>query len=93
MKEKLKDIGIRAFKTFWQTALASFIIAMPEFIELIPDWAALKPALVSVGVGALAAGLSAAYNGVIKPTIEKLKNRNKLTNLLDELDINEANKQ
>lgn len=77
MKEKAKDVAIRAFKTFWQTALASLLIATPKITENIGDgWDALKPVLLSALVGALAAGLSATYNGVLKPIAEKLKANN-----------------
>lgn len=74
MKEKAKDVAIRALKTFWQTAFASVIFAIPQITEsLHAGWGVLKPVLVSAGVGALAAGLSATYNGVLKPLAEKLK--------------------
>lgn len=74
MNRKLKDVLIRAGKTFWQAALASLAVAIPEIIDLIPNgWEALIPVLVSAGVGALAAGLSAVYNGVIAPMINKAK--------------------
>ena len=76
MKEKVKDVLIRAGKTFWQAMLATIVVAMPEIVELIPEgWVAVQPVLVSAGVGAVAAGLSAAYNGVIAPAIEKLKGK------------------
>lgn len=98
LKEKLKDIGIRALKTFIQATLASFVVAIPQFIELIPDWAAIQPLLISAGVGALAAGFSAAYNGVIKPMLTKLnkksdpEKKDELTDLLDGVDIDTNNK-
>lgn len=77
MNEKFKDVVIRAFKTFWQTALASVIFSMPQILEnLGAGWGVLKPLLISAGVGALAAGFSAAYNGVLKPLAEKLKANN-----------------
>lgn len=73
---KVRDVIIRAVKTFWQAALASLMLAIPNIIELIPQgWGALKPVLISVGVGALAAGFSAMYNGVLAPWLEKLKER------------------
>ena len=73
----MKDVFIRAVKTFWQTALASLIFAMPQITESIgAGWVVVKPVLISVGVGALAAGLSAAYNGVLKPFAEELKAKN-----------------
>lgn len=74
MKEIIKDVAIRAVKTLWQATLASVIIALPEVIELIPSgWVALKPVLISAVIGAIAAGLSAAWNGVLKPFVDKLK--------------------
>ena len=77
MSEKMKDVVTRAFKTFWQTALASVIFSMPQIIEnLGAGWASIKPVLISAGIGALAAGFSAAYNGVLKPLAEKLKANN-----------------
>ena len=77
MSDKVKDVVIRAAKTFWQTALASLIFAMPQITESVGGgWAVVKPVLISVGVGALSAGFSAAYNGVLKPLAEKLKANN-----------------
>ena len=76
LDSKIRDVIIRAVKTFWQSALASLLVAIPDIIDLIPGgWVAMKPVLVSAGVGALAAGLSAVYNGVIAPWIERLKYR------------------
>jgi hypothetical protein len=73
MKEKIKDIAVRAGKTFWQAMLATALVAFPEIVELIPSgWEALKPVLISAVVGAIAAGLSATYNGVIAPIIDKV---------------------
>lgn len=73
MKQKMKDVLVRAGKTFWQATLATVVVAMPEIVELIPaGWDALQPVLVSAFVGAIAAGLSAAYNGVLAPIIEKM---------------------
>lgn len=77
MSEKMKDVVTRAFKTFWQTALASVIFSMPQIVEnLGAGWASIKPVLISAGIGALAAGFSATYNGVLKPLAEKLKANN-----------------
>ena len=68
----MNDILVRALKTFWQGALAALFVALPQIVELIPSgWVAIKPVLVSAATGALAAGLSALYNGVIKPHFEK----------------------
>lgn len=76
LDSKIKDVIIRALKTFWQSSLATLMITFPEIIELIPlGWVAMKPVLVSAVIGALAAGLSAVYNGVIAPWVEKIKYR------------------
>ena len=70
----MKDVLIRALKTFWQAMLATLVVAIPEIVELVPQgWGVLKPVLISAGVGAIAAGFSAAYNGVILPIINKAK--------------------
>lgn len=76
MDRKVQDVLIRAGKTFWQAALASLVVAIPEIISLIPNgWDAVIPVLLSAGVGALAAGLSAAWNGVFAPMIDKIRYR------------------
>ena len=72
---KFKDVLIRALKTFWQ-ATASYIIvninvianAITADLE-VGGFETLKSVGLSVGVGAIAAGLSALYNGVIRPLI------------------------
>lgn len=76
MSEKVKDIVTRSAKTFWQAALASLAITIPQIVETLQNgwnWEIIKPLLISAGVGALAAGFSAAYNGALKPIIDKLK--------------------
>ena len=85
LKEKLKDVGIRALKTFVQATLASFVVVIPEFIELIPNWSAIQPLLISACVGALAAGFSAVYNGVIKPVMDKLNKKTTQKKIVDNL--------
>ena len=84
-KERLKDVGTRALKTFIQASLASFVVAIPQFIELIPDWTAIYPLLISACVGALAAGFSAVYNGLIKPVLDKLSNKAEQEKIADSL--------
>lgn len=73
MKEKLKDIAIRAGKTFWQAGLAYLLINAQAIIESLGtlDANTLKEILPTLAVGALAAGCSAVYNGLVKPAIEK----------------------
>lgn len=70
-----KDWVVRALKTFWQAALSAFFISLPEIVNLIPEgWKALIPVATSAACGALAAGISAVYNGLIKPKLEANQN-------------------
>lgn len=65
-----KDWVIRALKTFWQAAMAAAMISVPEIVALIPEgWEVMKPLLASAACGALAAGMSAVYNGLIAPKL------------------------
>ena len=73
MNDKTKDVLIRALKTFWQAARASIVAAIGSGaigLEIFQDntW---KKVLISVIIGAVASGLSAVYNGLIKPAIDK----------------------
>lgn len=78
-KEKFKDVLVRALKTFWQSCLGYIIINIHVIADAITTdlevggFETLKSVGLTVGVGAIAAGLSALYNGVIKPLIEKPK--------------------
>ena len=60
-----KDILIRALKTFWQAALAYLIAAASGANFFEGDKS--RTFWIGLATSALAAGLSAAYNGVIKP--------------------------
>lgn len=53
----LKDIAIRAFRTFWQAAVASGIVAVGAGVNLTD-----KQAVIALITGAVGAGLSAAWN-------------------------------
>lgn len=55
-KKKLKDITIRAVKTFIQSFLAAFLLGTNNLTNLD------KNVLKSAGIGALAAGISAVMN-------------------------------
>jgi len=75
MKNKIKDVLIRAAKTFWQAAAAYIVATFGTQLAGV-DWLdadALATVLIGITVGALAAGLCAAWNGVIAPVLEKLK--------------------
>ena len=75
MKNKIKDVLTRAAKTFWQAAVAYIVAAIGTQLAGV-DWLdadALATIVIGIGIGALAAGLCAAWNGVIAPVLEKLK--------------------
>ena len=67
----MKDILIRALKTFWQAALAYLLADVTVLTSLMVDHSAWRSALVTLGIGALAAGLSAAWNGIVNPALQK----------------------
>ena len=75
MKNKIKDVVIRALKTFWQGAAAYLVATFGTQMGSIDLFStdALKEVGIGLVVGALAAGLSAAWNGVIAPILEKYK--------------------
>ena len=73
---KIKDTLIRALKTFWQAALAYIIITIEPMIQNIEQFGsgeALKNLLVSLALGAISAGFSALYNGLLKPLAVSIK--------------------
>lgn len=59
-----KDVGIRALKTFVQAACASTVTLLNSGVEDVLS----ATAIISV----LAAGISAVWNAVISPLLEKL---------------------
>ena len=69
MSIQAKDVLIRALKTFWQAALASLAANFSILAEALMNEQAWKKVAISVAVGAIAAGLSAVYNGIIKPLL------------------------
>ena len=69
MNENTKDILIRAGKTFWQAALAYLLADAAVLQQALTDWSTGKQILLSLAVGAAAAGFSAVYNGVILPRL------------------------
>ena len=75
MKEKVKDVLIRAAKTFWQAAAAYLVATFGTQLAGIDVFnaEALGNVIIGLGVGAIAAGLSAAWNGVVQPRLDKLK--------------------
>ena len=69
MSEKTKDVLIRAGKTFWQAALAYLLADISVLQEALTDVKAGRQVLITLAVGAVAAGLSAVYNGLIAPLL------------------------
>lgn len=64
MSEKTKDILERAIKTFIEAFVSALVANLALFTEALGDAAALKSLAISVGVGALATGISAAWNAI-----------------------------
>lgn len=64
----MKDIAIRALKTFWQSAVAFLVASLAQGVDLFEG-----EVIGGLLIGALAAGLSASWNGVVQPRLDKLK--------------------
>ncbi|MBR4942371.1 MAG: hypothetical protein IKZ19_10275 [Clostridia bacterium] len=74
MNEKLKDLLIRAAKTFAEAFISSVVANLALFTDAMGDYAELKSVAIAVGVGAFAAAISAAWTGLIAAMeIKKLK--------------------
>ena len=61
-----KDIAIRALKTFWQSAIAYLVASLGQGIDLFE-----VEVLGGILIGALAAGISASWNGVCQPLLDR----------------------
>jgi len=69
---KIKDVGSRALKTFVQAFLG---VLIPQIVMMLNnymdfDWSAWTTYLPII-TGALAAGISAAWNGIINASDKK----------------------
>lgn len=64
----MKDVAIRALKTFWQAAVAYLVAVLSTGVDLFSG-----DVIKGLLVGAFAAGLSAAWNGVVQPLLNKWK--------------------
>jgi hypothetical protein len=65
-----QDVVIRSLKTFWQSAVAYLVATLStQGVEVLEREGVLGGLLI----GALAAGLSASWNGVVQPKLNKLK--------------------
>ena len=70
-----KDVAIRAFKTFWQSGIAYLVATFSTQMGGVDvfDIEALKSVVGGLLIGALAAGISASWNGVMQPMLDKYK--------------------
>ena len=57
----MKDVAIRALKTFWQASLAYLVASLGQGVDLLEG-----EVIGGLLIGALAAGLSAVWNGAVK---------------------------
>ena len=64
----MKDISVRALKTFWQSAVAYLVATLSTGADLFEG-----DVIGGLLIGALAAGLSASWNGAVQPVLNKLK--------------------
>ena len=70
-----KDVAVRSVKTFWQASLAYLVATLSTQIAGVDifDPHALKSVIGGLLIGSVAAGLSASWNGVIQPLLDKYK--------------------
>ena len=70
-----KDVAVRAMKTFWQSAIAYLIATFSTQMSGVDvfDIHDVQSVFGGLLIGALAAGLSASWNGVVQPILEKSK--------------------
>ena len=74
MNENIKDVTIRAVKTFWQAAFGYIVASVGASLTGVEafDGDAIINAIIGIVIGACAAGLSATYNGAIVPIVNKM---------------------
>ena len=63
-----KDIIVRALKTFLQSAIAYLVASLGQCADLFEG-----EVIRGLLIGALAAGISASWNGVVQPVLNRLK--------------------
>lgn len=68
-----KDVAVRSAKTFWQSAAAYLIATFSTQMSGVDvfDLHDIQSVFGSLLIGALAAGLSATWNGVVQPMLGK----------------------
>lgn len=70
-----RDIATRAMKTFWQSAVAYLVATFSTQMSGVDvfDLHDVQSVFGGLLIGALAAGLSAAWNCVVQPILDKSK--------------------
>ena len=70
-----KDVAIRPMKTFWQSSIAYLLATFSTQMSGVDvlDLHDLQSVFGGLLIGALAAGLSASWNGVVQPILDKCK--------------------
>lgn len=63
-----KDVAMRAVKTFWQSAIAYLVASLSQGVDLFEG-----EVIGGLLIGALAAGISASWNGAVQPVLNRLK--------------------
>ena len=66
MNARQKDVLTRAWRTFWQAMLAYLLADATLLQEALCDWSRGRKALLTLFIGAVAAGLSAVYNTALQ---------------------------
>lgn len=65
-----KDVAMRALKTFWQSGIAYIVATLStQGVEVFER----EGVICGLLIGALAAGISASWNAVIQPMLNKYK--------------------
>ena len=74
MNKNIKDVVVRAGKTFWQSAFGYLVTSVGVSLSGVEafDGDAIINAIIGIVIGACAAGFSAAYNGAIVPAVNKM---------------------
>lgn len=70
-----RDVAIRAMKTFWQSSVAYLVATFSTQMSGVDvfDLHNVQSVFGGLLIGALAAGISAAWNGVVQPVLNRFK--------------------
>lgn len=70
MKINWKNVIERSGKTFVEGFIGSLVANLTVFQDVYAEDGMWEMALISVGIGAIAAGISAVWNGVLEPLFD-----------------------